>query len=66
MVYTRLNSSGSTSPITGLGSDQRRTLYSYFLYVLSSAGQSKLGAANYAPLSQSLLDQLRPGFIANF
>src|SRR5262249_49765198 len=61
-VFKGLNASGASSPITSLGDDQRRTLYSYFLYILSSAGQSKLGAANYAPLSQSLLDQMRPAF----
>jgi hypothetical protein len=66
LVFKGLNASGSTSPITSLVADQRRTMYSYFLYVLSSAGQSKLGAANYAPLAQSLLDQLRAGFAANF
>jgi ABC-type phosphate transport system substrate-binding protein len=65
-VFKGLAASGATSPITSLGDDQRRTLYSYFLYILSSAGQSKLGAANYAPLSQSLLDQMRPAFITNF
>jgi hypothetical protein len=41
-------------------------MFSFFTYALSSAGQARLGAANYAPLSGSLVDTLRGGFQGNF
>jgi ABC-type phosphate transport system substrate-binding protein len=64
LVYTGLLN-GNGKAIARLGSDQRRTLASFFIYVLSSAGQSKLSSAGFAPLPSSLLDQLRPGLQAN-
>jgi ABC-type phosphate transport system substrate-binding protein len=47
-----------------LNADQRRTLYSYELYILSSAGQSQLGSIFYAGLPSGVLTPLRASFKA--
>ena len=49
-----------------LTADQRRTLYSYMLYILSSAGQAKLTTKFYQSLPQALLDTMRSGFTSNY
>jgi ABC-type phosphate transport system substrate-binding protein len=62
LVYSKLSSAPATNPIVNLSDDQRRTLYSYFNYVLSSAGQSQLITKNYASLPTGTVDTLRGGF----
>jgi len=67
LVYTGLDdTSGTENAITRLTNNQRRTLYSYFTYVLSSTAQGKLTAHNYAPLPNSWLPLLSEGFESNF
>jgi ABC-type phosphate transport system substrate-binding protein len=65
MVYTGLSNT-TTSAIAGLTADQRRTLYAYESYILSSAGQHNLITQFYQALPQSLLDTIRPEFQRNF
>src|SRR5262249_45577703 len=64
-VYAGL-SAGTSSAISRLGDNQRRTLYSYMSYALSSAGQDKLNTANYVSLPPAVAATLRRGFQANF
>ncbi len=67
LVYTGLDdTSGTENAITRLTNNQRRTLYSYFTYVLSSTAQDKLTAHDYAPLPISWLSLLTEGFESNF
>jgi ABC-type phosphate transport system substrate-binding protein len=67
LVYTGLDdTSGTENAITRLTNNQRRTLYSYFTYVLSSTAQDKLTAHNYAPLPTAWLSLLTEGFESNF
>jgi ABC-type phosphate transport system substrate-binding protein len=67
LVYTGLDdTSGTENAITKLTNNQRRTLYSYFTYVLSSTAQDKLTGHNYAPLPSSWLPLLTEGFESNF
>jgi ABC-type phosphate transport system substrate-binding protein len=67
LVYTGLDdTSGTENAITRLTNNQRRTLYSYFTYVLSSTAQDKLTAHNYAPLPSAWLPLLTEGFESNF
>src|SRR5262249_42214101 len=67
LVYplpTTLNS------VSQLNVDQRRTVYSYGTYILSSTGQANNGGTGqgkfYAPLATSIIDQLRNAFQTNF
>jgi hypothetical protein len=66
MVYTRLNSGAVANPIGGLTADQRQSLYSYFIYVFSPLGQSKLTTVGYDQLPLAWLQKVRDGFRANF
>ncbi len=66
LVYTGLDNGEVPNAISRLTADQRRTLYSYFSFVLSSTAQEKLGSIDYAPLPTSWLPTLREGFQANF
>jgi ABC-type phosphate transport system substrate-binding protein len=66
LVYTGLDNGSVANAISRLSADQRRTLYSYFSFVLSSTAQEKLGSINYAPLPSTWLVSLREGFQANF
>jgi ABC-type phosphate transport system substrate-binding protein len=68
LVYTGLNSNNGEgkSAISRLTADQRRTLYSFFTFILSSAGQEVPGKIHYAPLPSSWLTKLEQGFQANF
>jgi ABC-type phosphate transport system substrate-binding protein len=66
LVYTGLDNGAVSNAISRLTADQRRTLYSYMTFVLSSAAQDGLSSANYAPLPSSWLGKLRAGFQANF
>jgi ABC-type phosphate transport system substrate-binding protein len=68
LVYTNLGLGGGSSPnaIVGLTADQRRTLYSFITYVLSSTAQSKLPNDYYAALPTAWLPFLVGGFQGNF
>lgn len=66
LVYTGLDNGAVSNAISRLTADQRRTLYSYMTFILSSAAQDGLSSANYAPLPSSWLPKLRGGFQANF
>jgi ABC-type phosphate transport system substrate-binding protein len=67
LVYTHLASeSDPEGAIKRMTPDQRRTMYSYFTFILSSAGQDLLNEVFYAPLPASWLPTLREGFQNNF
>ena len=67
LVYEGLSdTAGTANPISRLNVDQRRTLYSYFSFVLSSLAQRGLTSIYYAPLPQSWGGKLVEGFQANF
>ena len=67
LVYTGLdNNAAANNAITRLTANQRRTLYSYELYILSSAGQDRLSTANYNGFPPSVISTLRAGFISNY
>jgi ABC-type phosphate transport system substrate-binding protein len=67
LVYTGLHAEEKTpNPISRLTNNQRRTLYSYMSYLLSSEGQEHLATIEYAPLPSTWLPLLRTGFQANF
>jgi hypothetical protein len=53
-------------PVAYLKADQRRTLYSYFTYVLSDLGQANLAAAGYAALPEFWLTSERAQFDSLF
>ena len=59
-------SGGATNAISRLTPNQRRTLYSYFTYVFSPAGQSTLQSVGYDSLPTVWLNKLRLGFQGNF
>ena len=65
LVYTGL-SKEEKSAITRLTADQRRTLYSYFTFILSSPAQQLLNTIAYAELPTSWVGTLREGFQKNF
>jgi hypothetical protein len=56
----------SPDPEPELNNDQRRTLYSYFTYVFSPAGQESETTAGYAPLPSTNWDTLRQAFQGSF
>jgi ABC-type phosphate transport system substrate-binding protein len=66
LVYSGLSSATGSGAISELTNDQRRTMYSYFTYILSSAGQSNLTSKFYQALPNGLVDQLRAAFQAGF
>jgi len=68
LVYTGLNSNNGEgkSAISRLTADQRRTLYAFYTFILSSAGQEIPGKIHYAPLPASWLPKLEQGFQENF
>jgi hypothetical protein len=66
LVFAGLSAGAGTGAISGLSNDQRRTMYSYFTYILSSTGQATLTSKFYQSLPSSLVDNLRSGFQANF
>ena len=65
LAFTGLSNT-STSAIAPLTADQRRTLYSFFTFVLSSTAQNLLSTIDYAPLPAGWLQTLREGFQENF
>jgi hypothetical protein len=67
LVYTHDESSTNAEvAIKRLTADPRRTLYSYFTFVLSSAGADILGEHEYLGLPSTWLKTLREGFQENF
>jgi len=66
LVYTGLHGAVGTGPVSSLTADQRRTLYSYFTFVLSSLGQSILPNNNYASLPLTWTPAILAGFQKNF
>lgn len=68
LVYSNLGLGGGASPnaISTMTSNQRRTLYSFVTYVLSSTAQGKLGNIYYAPLPTLWLPALVSGFQSNY
>jgi ABC-type phosphate transport system substrate-binding protein len=66
LVYSGLDNGSVSNAIAPLTADQRRTLYAYFTFVLSSAAQNLLSAIDYAPLPSGWLQELREGFQENF
>ena len=66
LVYSGLANGSVNNAIGGLTADQRRTLYSYFTFVLGSTAQNLLSSADYAPLPPTWLEELREGFQENF
>lgn len=57
---------GAGGPEPELNADQRRTLYSYFSYLLSDAAQSTNAQAGYASLPETWIGSLRGAFQAAF
>jgi ABC-type phosphate transport system substrate-binding protein len=66
LVFSGLSGATGTGPISELTNDQRRTMYSYFTYILSSTGQANLTSKFYQSLPTALVDQLRGAFQAGF
>lgn len=66
LVYAGIDNGKVANADARLTADQRRTLYAYFTFILSSLGQDILGGDSYAPLPSSWLPTLREGFQANF
>jgi ABC-type phosphate transport system substrate-binding protein len=65
LVYSGL-SANTGSAIADLSADQRRTLYSYMVFILSSTAQSLLPTDYYASLPSAWLPAIVSGFQANF
>lgn len=66
LVYTGLDNGSVANAIAPLTADQRRTLYSYFTFILSSTAQNLLSTISYGPLPPGWLQELREGFQENF
>jgi ABC-type phosphate transport system substrate-binding protein len=66
LVFTGLSGATGTGPVSELTNDQRRAIYSFFTYILSSPGQANLTSKFYQALPSSLVDTLRGAFQAGF
>jgi len=69
MVYAGLSGNNATytaNAIGGLTADQRRTIYTFFAFVLSPDGQAGLKVAGYLPLPSAWASAERAGFEAGF
>ena len=66
LVYTHDEGTSAEPAISPMSNDQRRTLYSYFSFILSDAGQDLLNEVYYASLPILWLQTLREGFQKNF
>ena len=66
LVYSNMASATTPNANALLTADQRRTLYSYFSFILSSAAQDLLAHVGYTPLPAGWLSQLREGFQEGF
>jgi ABC-type phosphate transport system substrate-binding protein len=62
MMFAGTSAANPGGPTGGLTDNQRRTLYSFFLYVMSPAGQAGLASHGYDPLPASWLNLFRTGF----
>jgi hypothetical protein len=63
LAYAGLHAGGTA--VSGLGFDQRQTLYSYLVYMLSDPGQSKLLSSFFQEIPASIASTLRSGVQAN-
>jgi len=66
LVYTGLQKVTGANPVSRLSANQRRTLYSYMSFLLSSTAQDEFQNIDYAPLPVTWLPTLREGFQENF
>jgi ABC-type phosphate transport system substrate-binding protein len=67
LVYTGLSdTTGTPDAVSRMTNNQRRTLFGYFTYVLSSLGQSRMSGIFYADLPRGWLLPMRAGFQENF
>jgi ABC-type phosphate transport system substrate-binding protein len=68
LVYSGLhaNNAEGKSANSRLTTDQRRTLYSYMTFILSSAGQSVPPTIHYSSLPEAWVSKLSQGFQENF
>jgi hypothetical protein len=66
LVYTGLDNGGVPNAISRLSADQRRTMYSFFTFVLFSAAEDALAGIGYAALPPVWIGTIREGFQANF
>jgi ABC-type phosphate transport system substrate-binding protein len=66
LVYTGLSNGSVPNAIAPLTNGQRRTLYSYMTFLLSSTAQNLLSSHDYAPLPSGWLGTLTNGFQTNF
>jgi len=57
---------GTGGPLANLTADQRRTLYTFYLWLFSAEGQSSESNVGYAPLPTSWQTAILAGFEANF
>jgi hypothetical protein len=63
LVYT---GGKAGTAVSRLVTDQRQTLYAYFLYVLSSPGQDRVAASGFTSVPVAVVATLRGGFQGNF
>ncbi|MGA2926024.1 MAG: substrate-binding domain-containing protein [Solirubrobacteraceae bacterium] len=69
MVYSGLSTTNTTyaaNAIGGLTADQRRTLYTFMVFVLSQPGQATLKANGYLPIPNSWASEETAGFEGAF
>ena len=66
LVYSGLHGAAGTGAVSAMTADQRRTLYSYMTFVLSSLGQSILPNNNFASLPATWQPAILAGFQHNF
>jgi hypothetical protein len=57
---------GTGGPLANLTPDQRRTLYSYYVWLFSPEGQSSAGNVGYAPLPAAWQASILAGFKAAY
>jgi PBP superfamily domain len=62
LVYRDLNNGAVSNAVSRLTANQRRTLYAYITYSLSSTAQDRVANAKYATLPPSWLPLLVAGF----
>jgi ABC-type phosphate transport system substrate-binding protein len=65
-VYTGLDNGAVANANSRLTADQRRTMYSFFTFMYSSAAQENYNQFEYAALPPSWVGTIREGFQANF
>jgi ABC-type phosphate transport system substrate-binding protein len=65
-VYTGLDNGAVANANSRLSADQRRTLYSFYSFMFSSAAQEAYNQFEYAALPPAWVGTIREGFQANF